>query len=124
MASKIVLMNALYDQFSSFVTELSQMYPDDPDFPLFLTSVRLLKTTNPSLLGKYIVENTAPYEEQIMNKDEKFFLDHTFESHDVNMDILSKLKTYVSSMSETTKEHVWKYCQNIIRLANAIQKLS
>lgn len=122
MASKIVLMNALYDQFSSFVTELSQMYPDDPDFPLFLTSVRLLKTTNPSLLGKYIVENTAPYEEQIMNKDEKFFLEHTFESHgDVDMDILSKLKTYVSSMSPTTKEHVWKYCQNIIRLAKALQ---
>ena len=122
MASKIVLMNALYDQFSSFVTELSQMYPDDPDFPLFLTSVRLLKTTNPSLLGKYIVENTAPYEDQIMNKDEKFFLDHTFESHgDVDMDILSKLKTYVSSMSPSTKEHVWKYCQNIIRLAKALQ---
>lgn len=125
MASKVVLMTALYDQFTSFVTELSQMYPEDPDFPLFLTSVRLLKTTNPSLLGKYIVENTAPYEEQIMKKDEKFFLDHTFESHDgVDMDILSKLKTYVSSMSETTKEHVWKYCQNIIRLATAIQKLS
>lgn len=120
MASKIVLMTALYDQFTSFVSELSQMYPEDPDFPLFLTTVRLLKTSNPSLLAKYIAENTGPYEEQILAKDEKFFLTHDFQSHDVDIDILSKLKNYVSSMSAETKEHVWKYCQNIIRLAKAI----
>lgn len=121
MASKVVLMTALYDQFTAFVTELSEMYPDDPDFPLFLTTVRLLRTSNPSLLAKYIVENTVQYEDQIMNKDEKFFLDHTFETHgEVDMDILSKLKGYVSTMSPLTKEHVWKYCQNIIRLAKAI----
>lgn len=114
-------MTALYDQFTAFVTELSEMYPDDPDFPLFLTTVRLLRTSNPSLLAKYIVENTVQYEDQIMNKDEKFFLDHTFETHgEVDMDILSKLKGYVSTMSPLTKEHVWKYCQNIIRLAKAI----
>lgn len=116
-------MSALYDQFTSFVSELAEMYPDDADFPLFLTSVRLLKTTNPSLLAKYIHENTQQYEEQIMNKDEKFFLEHTFDSHGVDMDILSKVKTYVSGMSADTKEHVWKYCQNIIRLAKAVQSM-
>ena len=121
MASKIVLMTALYDQFTSFVTELSEMYPDDPDFPLFITTVRLLKTSNPSLLAKYIVENTSQYEEQIANKDEKFFIEHTFETHGgVDIDILSKLKSYVSTMSTDTKDHVWKYCHNIIRLAKAI----
>lgn len=121
MASKVVLMTALYDQFISFVTELSEMYPDDPDFPLFLTTVRLLKSSNPSLLAKYIVENTGQYQEQIMSKNEDFFLTHNFESHGVDIDILSKLKSYVSSMSADTKEHVWSYCQNIIRLAKAVQ---
>jgi hypothetical protein len=120
MASRVVLMSALFDQFISFVSELSAMYPDDADFPMFLTTLRLLKTTNPSLLPKYIMENAAQYEEQIMNKDEKFFLDNTFETHgELNMDILSKIKGYVSSMTSETKEHVWKYCQNIIRLARA-----
>ncbi len=125
MASKVTLMTALFDQFTSFVSELSQMYPDDPDFPLFLTSVRLLKTTNPSLLAKYIVENTSQYEEQIMTKNEKFFLEHTFDTHgDIDMDILSKLKSYVGSMTPENKEHVWKYCQNIMKLAKAVQGLS
>jgi hypothetical protein len=119
MASKVVLLNALYDQFTEFVSQLSDMYPDDPDFPLFLTTVRMLKTTNPSLLSKYIVENAVPYEQQIMNMDEQFFLTNDFNSHEVSIDILSKLKNYVSSMPEKTKQHVWKYCQNIIRLAKA-----
>ena len=122
MASKTALMSAVFDQFTSFISELIEMYPDDPDFPLFLTSLRLLKTTNPSLLSKYILENTSQYEEQILTKDEKFFLDHTFETHgELDMDILSKLKNYVSTMSPSTKEHVWKYCQNILKLAKAIQ---
>lgn len=124
MASKVVLMTALYDQFISFTNELSEMYPEDPDFPLFVTTLRLLKTSNPSLLAKYIVENTEQYEEQIMNKDDKFFLSHDFESHGVNIDILSKLKDYFSTMDNATREHSWKYCQNIIRLAKAVQAMS
>lgn len=124
MASKVVLMTALYDQFISFTNELSQMYPEDADFPLFVTTLRLLKTSNPSLLAKYIVENTEQYEEQIMNKDDSFFLTHDFESHGVNIDILSKLKDYFSTMDDTTREHSWKYCQNIIRLAKAVQAMS
>lgn len=121
MASKTVLMTALFDQFTSFLTELSEMFPEDPDFSLFITSVRLLKSTNPSLLVKHIYENTIEFEDKIMNKDEQFFMEHDFEQHkeNVDMDILSKLKQYVSSMSPESKESVWKYCQNVVRLAKA-----
>jgi len=42
MASRVTLMTALFDQFTSFVSELSEMYPEDPDFSMFLTTVRLL----------------------------------------------------------------------------------
>jgi hypothetical protein len=119
MASRATLMSALFDQFASFLTELSQMYPDDPDFSLFLTSVRLLKTTNPSLLVKYIYENTIEYEDKIMTKDEDFFLKNDFDKYkeDIDMNILLKLKQYVSQMSPSSKESVWKYCQNIVRLS-------
>lgn len=117
--ARVVLLNALYDQFTSFITELSQMYPEDPDFPMFLTSVRMLKMSNPSLLSKYIVENVSEYEVYIKNRDEQFFLTRDFETHGVDIDIVSKLKAYLGSMSEKSKEHVWNYCDNIIRLARA-----
>jgi len=121
MASKVVLMTALFDQFNSCITELSEMYPEDPDFPMFLTSVRIAKSANPSIVVNYIYESVSEYEDQIMTKDEKFFLEHSFEQHkeNVSMDIFPKMKEYFATMSSESKENVWKYCQNILRLAKA-----
>jgi hypothetical protein len=123
MASKVALMSALFDQFTSFLVELRDMYPQDTDFPMFITSISLLKNTNPSMLAKYIYENTNRFEEKIMNKDEKFFLDNNFDEYNgyVDMDLFGKLKQYVVSMSSSSKDSVWKYCQNILRLAKATQ---
>jgi hypothetical protein len=122
MASKTVLMTALFDQFGAFLSELQEMYPEDPDFGLCVTSVRLIRSTNPSMLAKYIYENTNMYEEKIMARDEKFFIDTDFSEYSdyiEDMNIFAKLKQYVSNMSDSSKDSVWKYSQNIIRLAKA-----
>lgn len=122
MASRPVLMTALYDQFLSFVHELQEMYPDDADFGLFATTLKMVKSTNPSLLVKYIYENTIQFEDKIMNKDEHFFLDYSFSEYgnDVDLNIFSKLKQYFAKMNGESKENVWKYIQNIFRLGKAL----
>jgi hypothetical protein len=114
-------MNALYDQVIEFIHELSNMYPNDPDFPLFLTTTRLLRTTNPSLLPKNIFEMTFPYTERIMARDEKFFIEQDFsvvETYDINL--LTKIKEYVSTMTPESKQHVWAYIHNITRLSKVL----
>lgn len=125
MASKIALMNAMFDQFTSFVNELIEMYPDDPDFSLFATSLKLLRSSNPSLLVKYVYENTNMFEEKILSKNETFFLDYKFSEYSDNVDlnIFVKLKEYLKTMSPSSKENVWKYIQNIYRLSKAISNL-
>jgi hypothetical protein len=121
MASKQALLSALFDQFTSFLTELKEMYPADTDFPVFVTSIRITRNTNPIILPKYISELGGKYEEQIMKKDEQFFLNNQYSEYSsyVNMDIFGKLKHYFSNMSTESKENVWKYCQNILRLTKA-----
>jgi len=121
MASKVVFMTALFDQLKSFVTELSEMYPDDSGFPLFITTITMLKNSNPTMLVKYMYDNLIPYEEKIMTKDEKFFLDNSFSEYSayINMNLFGKLKAYILGMSTESKESVWKYIQNIFRLAKA-----
>lgn len=121
MASKGVLMNAFFDQFIAFATELKEMYPNDPDFPLFLTSLRLLRTTNPSMVIGYVNESVGPFQEKILAKDEDFFLKHDYSEYtaSVDMNVFDKLKQYISEMSPDSKESVWKYTQNITRLASA-----
>jgi len=126
MASKSVLMAALYDQFLTFLEELSEMYPEDPDFRLWITGIRLLKNTNPSILVKYIHDNMTLYHEKIMNKDVNFFIENDFTEYSsyINMDVFGKLKGYIKNMSLESKESVWKYCQNIYRLGKACHELA
>lgn len=121
MASKVILMTALFDQLKSCVTELSEMYPEDSDFPLFITTINLMKTTNPSLLAKYIYDNMVPYEEKIMSRDEQFFMVKEFSEYTghLDMNIFGKSKQYYSNMTKESQESLWKYSENIIRLAKA-----
>jgi hypothetical protein len=122
MASKSILMTAMFDQFISFTSELIEMYPEDSDFPLFLTTLKMMKMTNPSLVAKYVYDNTNQFEKQILNKDEQFFINYSFSeySNNVDLNIFSKLKNYITSMNESSKENVWKYIQNIFKLSKAI----
>jgi len=122
MASRPVLITALYDQFFSFTKELQEMYPDDADFSLFTTTLKMLKSSNPSLLVKYIYDNTIQFEEKILNQDEAFFLDYSFSEYgnDVDLNIFSKLKQYFAKMNQPSKDSVWKYIQNIFSLSKAL----
>lgn len=123
MASKGVLMTAFFDQFLSFLTELKNMYPDDPDFSMFLTTLRMLKTSNPSMVVKYVNDSVGEFEDKIASKDEDFFMKYDFLefSDTVDMNLFSKLKDITSQMTPQSKDNVWKYIQNISRLAKACQ---
>jgi hypothetical protein len=123
MASKQVLTAAFFDQFMAFASELGEMYPDDADFSMFATTLKLMKMTNPALVIKYVRDNVLQFEDKIMKKDESFFLEYDFAEYanDVDMNIFTKLKAYIQTMSPESKVNVWKYIQNITRLAQAIQ---
>ena len=120
---KPVLMNAFYDQLIAFLKELVDMYPDDADFPLGLTGARLMKTTSPKFLLTQFYEGSKAFEDQILTKNEKFFLDHSFQEfsadNSFDFNILAKLKGYVGTMSPSSKEAVWSYVQNLYKLVKA-----
>jgi len=123
MASKQVLTAAFFDQFMAFTSELCEMYPDDSDFSMFATTLKLMKMTNPALVVKYVRDNVLQFEDKIMKKDESFFLEYDFAEYanDVDMNIFQKLRQYTSSMSASSKNSVWTYIQNIVRLAKALK---
>lgn len=123
MASRQVLTQAFFDQFMAFSTELCEMYPDDPDFSMFSSTLKLMKMTNPALVIKYVRDNVVQFEDKIMKKDESFFLDYDFAEYAdaVDMNIFQKLRQYIASMSHASKNSVWTYIQNIVRLAKALK---
>jgi hypothetical protein len=123
MASKQVLTSAFFEQFMAFSTELCEMYPDDADFSMFSSTLKLMKMTNPAIVVKYVRDNVLQFEDKIMKRDESFFLDYDFAEYaeDIDMNIFQKLRQYIASMSPGSKTSVWTYIQNIVRLAKAIK---
>jgi hypothetical protein len=122
--SKKILIDAFFSQFSAFLNELKQMYPEDPDFPVFLSSLSLIKSTNPMMVVKFVqTEIIAKFGEKIAVRDETFFMNQDFSDHgDVDLDIVKKLKQYIEGMSADTKETVWKYIEIITKLCVKIQE--
>lgn len=120
-SSNSTLTNVFFDQLLTFLGELKGMYPDDADFPLGITSIKLLRTINPNMVVQMFYDSSKLYETEILSKNESFFLDHSFEDiQDLDFNLLSKLKEYVRSMSATSKENVWKYVQNLYKLTYLI----
>jgi hypothetical protein len=117
--SRKVLIDTFFNQFTDFLKQLENMYPDDTDFPVFLTTLDLLKSTNPMLVVKFVKENIVDlYKDKILNKDESFFLDQDYTKHgDVDLNIVHKLKKYVKDMSSNSKDVVWKYIELLMKLA-------
>lgn len=121
---KKALIDAFFNQFLSFVGELEDMYPKDPDFGMFGSTLKLMRMTNPSLVIKYVAESTSDFIEKILASDEGFFMDMDFSTYaGVDINIFTKLKEYIQSMSADSKVNVWKYIQNVTRLAQAIQSV-
>ena len=116
--SKKILIDAFFNQFNSFLGELKQMYPEDPDFPVFITTLSMMKVANPMLVVNFIkTEIVDPFGAKILAKDESFFMTQDYaKRNDVDLNIVEKLKQYIQGMSVETKETVWKYIDIIAKL--------
>jgi hypothetical protein len=118
--SKKVLIDAFFTQFTAFLGELKQMYPEDGDFPVFITTLSMMKAANPMLVLNYVkTEIIDPYGSKIAVRDESFFLNQDYTSReDVDLNVVDKLKQYIQGMSAETKETVWKYIEIITKLCS------
>lgn len=122
MAPRVVLITAFFDQLLAMLVELKDMYPDDPDFSLGITTLKMMKSVNPGFVVKTFYDSSKGFEGQILEKNEKFFLDHDFAefSEDMDFDILTKLKQCVKTMDVASKESVWVYVQNLYKIAKLV----
>lgn len=115
--SRKVFLDAFFNQFVSFLGELKGMYPEDPDFPNFVTAITLIRNTNPMLAVNYIKSEVIdPFQDKISARDESFFMDQDYTQKNADIDVIHKLKEYVREMSPASKEVVWQYIELLMKL--------
>ena len=101
-------------KFEEFVKDLIQLYPEDKDFKLLKNSFSLLKMADFKKPYSLFVTYSVQYEDSVINRDEEFFLKHSYEDivqTETNFtdELMNKLKTYWQSLTTENKETVWKY---------------
>lgn len=115
--SRKVFLDAFFNQFTSFLGELRGMYPEDPDFPNFVTAITLIRNTNPMLAVNYIKSEVIdPFQDKISARDESFFMDQDYTQKNADIDVIHKLKEYVREMTPESKEVVWQYIELLMKL--------
>lgn len=116
--SAVTYMRTFFKQLTEFVTQLEEMFPDDPDFAVFQTFLGLAQRTNPQMILATIREHVVDkYETQIASRDEAFILSYEASEYDSDvMNIVSKLRTYWKTLSEPSKNAMWQYLHVLTQL--------
>jgi hypothetical protein len=115
-----LLFNRKLEEFAS---DLSITYGDIKDFKMLKNSIRLAVMMTPkvpqAIFHQYVY---VPYETQIIEKDEAFFMAEDYDDKlasahaNINLDIVHKIKTIWKSLAEDQKEIIWKYMQVLVVL--------
>lgn len=127
MASRKMLMEAFFSSFITFAGELKDMFPEDPDFGIFESALKLLQKTNPSLAVTYYKRNVldTEFNEKVAQKDESFFLNYSYDEFHESVggaDVIGKLKQYWDVLSPSNREQVWDYIITLDRIARHLAK--
>ena len=127
MATRKMLMEAFFSSFITFAGELKDMFPEDPDFAMFESALKLLQKTNPNLVVTYYKRNVldTEFNEKIAQKDESFFLNYSYDEFHENVggaDVIGKLKQYWNVLSPSNQDHVWDYIVTLDRIARHLAK--
>lgn len=107
-------------QIDNFFTDLCNTFPKNKELNIFKEKFSLLKKANSQIIIDYFIVYIYPFKQNIINKEEKFFLegggqeDITAEAGLKFRDNIKKL--WVSEMSDENKEVVWKYFKVFILL--------
>ena len=119
--SKKLFIEAFYTQFGEFLGELTKMYPDDKDFSDFSTNLSMMKFMNPMYPINFIKTDVIDkFDDKIIARDESFFLNNKDIQQSADINVMYKLKTYITDMTPENKQAVWSYIEIITRITKKI----
>ena len=118
--SKKIYLDAFFNQYEDFLTQLKTVFPEDPDWKLYLSGLAIFRRTNPTMIVQKTWEFVSRFEEMIQKRDETFFMERDYSDVSEGEPIeqtVQKLKTMWSTLSFENKQIVWEFVGNITKLA-------
>jgi|UniRef100_A0A6C0D9N1 hypothetical protein len=118
-------LGAFCNQLIAFVEDLAETYPEEKDLLMGVQAMKLMKQANPRMLHRLFAEYVNPtVQERILVEDDAYVIDNAkaiFDSQYSDMlTLFWVFKKHWTSMSETNKQHIWKYLKSLVLLARRV----
>jgi hypothetical protein len=121
MATRKIYIDAFFDQYEDFLQQMQQVFPSDPDWPLYIAGLNIFRRTNPLMVVQKTWKHISKFEDIIKTRDEKFFVDRDFsditEGEEPLERTITKLKGMWAALGAHNRNIVWDYVNNITYLA-------
>ena len=128
MASLTQIRSVFIQQLDSFVEEISTLYPEEKEIMLFAEKYKMIKGANSTFVIESFIQYVLPLREQILSKNEDFFLNGGGQEEIKKDDYSSKLRdiiknVWVTKMSDVNKEIILKYFSVFVKISekNAVE---
>jgi len=119
--SKKILIDAFFNQYEDFLNQIKEVFPDDPDWKLYLSGLAIFRRTNPLIVVKKTWKHVAPFEEMIVARNEKFFIERDFsditEGEEPLEQTIDKIRGMWAVLNTHNRRVVWDFVNNITALA-------
>lgn len=119
------ILTLFNDHFIEFVSDIQNVFPEDPDILTAKNSLLTIRKANPKMIvkiwKKYIVEK---YQQEIDAGNISFFMEKDYsmdlaaaENSDKILESINRLKAPINQMSKENQDKTMKYIQNLTKLA-------
>ena len=125
------MLTIFNDHFVEFITDIHNVFPEDPDILAAKNSLIAIRKANPKLIVKIWIKYVAtPYQDRIMAGDINFFIEKDYSSdltksgnQDQIMDSIDRLRNPVKQMNSDNQQKTMKYIQNLCKIASMVPNI-
>ena len=125
------MLTIFNDHFVEFITDIHNVFPEDPDILTAKNSLIAIRKANPKLIVKIWIKYVAtPYQDRIMAGDINFFIEKDYSNDltksgnpDQIMESIDRLRNPVKQMNPDNQQKTMKYIQNLCKIASMVPNI-
>jgi hypothetical protein len=125
------MLTIFNDHFVEFITDIHNVFPEDPDILAAKNSLIAIRKANPKLIVKIWIKYVAtPYQDRIMAGDINFFIEKDYSNDltrsgnsDQIMESIDRLRNPVKLMNPDNQQKTMKYIQNLCKIASMVPNI-
>jgi len=121
------LLTAFNNTLLKFINELISTYPQENTFAVLKTTISLMKRINPRKVLKIFTTNIEQFREQLLCRDETFFLNDNYsiiinesDNKEDAWKLVDKLKLYWKDTNQKNKDIIWDYFNVLLTISDRL----